>query len=97
MIVDDLLPQPIINFINAIFAPPKSFLTLMLDMLNRTSETVGHGINLNNYFGFFAYLPSEWQRVVQSALAAIVLLAILFLVRSAWDMYIKVKGSVQWW
>lgn len=93
----NILPQSIKNFIDSIFAAPKSFLTLMWDMLNNTSNTIGHGINLNNYFGFFSYLPTEWQSVVQSALAAIVLLAILFLVRSAWDMYIKVKGSVQWW
>lgn len=93
----DLLPAAIKNFIDAIFSPPLSFLTLMRDMLNNAGNAVGKGINLNNYFSFFAYMPSEWQSVIQSALASIVLLAILFLVRSAWDMYFKVKGSSQWW
>jgi len=93
----DIIPAPIRNFIDAIFAPALSFLELMRDMLNNAGTVVGRGINLNNYFSFFGYLPSEWRAVVSSALASVVLLAILFLVRSAWDMYLKVKQSGKWW
>lgn len=93
----DILPTPIRNFIDAIFAPPLTFLRLMRDMLNEAGTVVGKGINLNNYFGFFAYMPPEWQNVVKSALTSIVLLAILFIVRAVWDMYLKVKTSGKWW
>jgi len=95
--VFDILPMSIRNFIDALFSPPMSFLVMMRDMLNNVSLTVGKGISLNNYFGFFAYMPKEWQSVVQSALMSVTLLAILFIVRSAWDMYLKVKGSLKWW
>lgn len=93
----DILPVAIRNFIDAIFSPPLTFLQLTQDMLSRAGTVAGRGINLNNYFSFFAYLPSEWQSVVQSALASSVLLAILFLVRALWDMYLKVKASSKWW
>ena len=92
-----MIPDNIKNYIDAIFSPPLSFLNLMQEMLNNASLVAGKGIDLSNYFSFFAYLPSEWQGVVQSALASIVLLATLFLVRAAWDMYLRVKQSSKWW
>lgn len=93
----ELLPPRVQNFIDAIFAPPLQFLELTRDMLNNAGTVVGKGISLGNYFSFFAYLPTEWQSVVQSALASVTLLAILFLARSLWDMYLRVKQSVKWW
>lgn len=93
----DILPLPIRNMIDSIFNPAIAFLQLIKNLLNNAGTVVGKGINLNNYFSFFGYLPPEWQAVVKSALASVVLLAILFLVRSAWDMYLRVKSSSQWW
>lgn len=93
----DLVPTGAKNFIDAIFAPPLQFLTLTNDMILNAGSVVGRGISLNNYFSFFSYLPSEWQSVVQSALASSVLLAILFLVRALWDMYLRIKQSSKWW
>lgn len=92
-----LLPTKLQNFIDSIFAPPLSFLTMMRDMLNNTSSVIGRGINLNNYFSFFGYLPTEWQAVIQSALASITLLAILWMVKAIWNTYLNTKGSLKWW
>lgn len=93
----DILPAPIRNFFDTIFGPPTAFLELTFDMINKAGTVAGKGINLGNYFSFFGYLPQSWQNVVQSALASVVLLAILYLVRASWDMYLKVKGSSKWW
>lgn len=93
----DILPVPIRNFIDTIFAPPLSFLNLMIDMLNQAGTVAGKGINVNNYFSFFGYMPVEWQNVVKSAMTSIVLLAVLFLVRAIWDTYLKTKASTKWW
>lgn len=93
----DLIPGPVKNFLDSIFAPPMAFLDLMSDTLNQAGTVVGRGINLNNYFGFFGYLPAAWQNVVSSALASITLLAILWLVRAVWNMYLKTKESGKWW
>lgn len=93
----DLLPASMRNFIDSIFAPPLSFLNLMVDFLGRVGTVAGKGINLNNYFSFFGYLPPAWQLAVKSALASVVLLAMLFLVRMIWNAYLKTKNSAQWW
>lgn len=93
----NLVPQPVKNMFDSIFGAPIGWLELMRNMINNAGQVVGKGINLNNYFSFFGYLPNEWQLVVKSALASVVLLAILFLVKAAWDMYLRVKGSAQWW
>lgn len=92
-----MLPAPIKNFIDTVFSPPFSFLQLCYDMLQNAGTVVGKGISLNNYFGWFGYLPNEWQLVVKSALASVALLAVLFLVRALWDMYLKIKQSSKWW
>lgn len=93
----DLIPVRVKNFIDTIFQAPLSFLEMIQDMLNDVSLVVGRGINLNNYFGFFGYLPGPLQAVVQSALASVMLLAIIFLIKSLWNVYLNVKGSFKWW
>lgn len=93
----DLLPTAFKNFIDAIFSPPLSFLHMGIEYLNKISMIAGHGINLNNYFGFFSYLPSSLQSVVNSILGAIILLAVLQLVKGIVRMYFLVKDGAQWW
>lgn len=93
----DIIPGNVRNFIDSLFAPVLSFLQLLRDVLNDVGSVVGKGINLNNYFSFFGYLPQEWQMVVQSALASITLIALLFLVRSIWNVYLKTKESIKFW
>lgn len=93
----DILPAPVRNFVDSIFSPPLSFLQLMQTMLDQAGTVIGKGIDLNKFFSFFSYLPPEWQGVVTSALVSVTLLAILLLVKAAWDTYLRVKGSVKWW
>jgi len=91
------LPAPIRHFLDSIFAPPLSFLQMARDYLAEASLAAGHGINLNHYFGFFSYLPPSMQAVVNSIIAGIIVLAILWLVKSIMRMYFAVKEAVKWW
>lgn len=93
----DLVPVPVKNFIDAIFAPPLSFVGAMSDMLENAAIIAGRGLSLGNYFSFFGYLPASFQTVIQSALASVALLGVVWLVRSLWDAYMRVKGTVKWW
>lgn len=95
--MDNLLPAPIKNFIDAIFNAPLSFLNLILDTINNVSLVAGTGINLNNYFSFFGYLPPEWKSVMTAIMGSITFLALLFIIKSTWNVYLKVKGSIKWW
>lgn len=95
--IEYVLPAPVRNFIDSIFAPPIKFLHMAIDYLGNVQLVAGRGINLNHYFGFFNYLPGPMQTVVQSILAAILLLAILQLVKYILRMYFLVKDAVKWW
>lgn len=93
----DLIPAAFKNFIDSIFNAPTSFLQMGVDYLSHVSLIAGSGINLNNYFSFFSYLPGSVQAVVNSLLAAIVFLAVIQMVKSIVRMYLTVKEAVKWW
>jgi hypothetical protein len=93
----DILPAPIKNMIDAIFNPPIAFLNMVYGFLNKIAMVAGTGINLNNYFGFFSYLPAPMVQVLNSIIASIMLLAILQLIKYIMRVYGQVKGWVQWW
>jgi hypothetical protein len=93
----DILPVAIKNFFDAIFSPPITFLNIVYEYLSHVSMIAGKGINLNNYFGFFSYLPASFQGVINSIIASIMLLAILQLIKAIMRMYGQIKGWVIWW
>lgn len=93
----NLIPEPVRHFIDAIFGPPTAILELVRDRLNAAALPLGRGISIGNYFSFFGYLPTEWRMLVQSILASITLLATLWLARSLWDLYLRIKNSTKWW
>lgn len=92
-----ILPDPIKNFIDAIFKPAITFLDMVLDYLGSISLIAGKGINLSQYLSFFSYLPGSMQLVVQSIISAVMFLAILQLIKYIMRMYYSVKDAVKWW
>ncbi|MMZ53860.1 hypothetical protein D1872_156660 [compost metagenome] len=94
---DYFLPPAIKNFVDSIFEGPIQFLNQGYSYLSKVGTIAGHGINLNNYFGFFSYLPGPLQAVINSLIAGIVLLAILQLVKSFMRMYYALKDGAKWW
>jgi hypothetical protein len=93
----DLIPIMVRNFFDSIFNPPTSFLQMGVDYLSKVSLIAGKGINLNNYFGFFSYLPGPIQGVLNSLISAIIFLAVLQLIKSILKMYFTLKNAVKWW
>lgn len=93
----DLIPAPVRNFFDSIFNPPIAFLQMGVDYLGQVSLIAGRGINLNNYFGFFSYLPASLQAVVNSLLAGIIFLAVLQLIKAIVRMFFAVKAALFNW
>lgn len=93
----DLIPQPVKNMIDTLFNPPLTFLNMIIEYLDDLQLIAGKGINLNNFFGFFAYLPPAMQTVVNSIIASIIFLAILHLVRAIVRMFFTVKDALFRW
>lgn len=93
----DILPAALKNFVDAIFNPPIAFLNMVIGFFTKIAMIAGTGINLNNYFGFFSYLPTPLQQVINSILASVMLLAILQLIKSIMQMYGQIKTWIKWW
>lgn len=93
----DILPQPVKNFLDALFKPAIEFLKMCNEFLESIELVAGRGINLNQYLSFFNYLPPSWQAVLNAILASIMLLAILQLIKFIMRMYFSVKEAVKWW
>lgn len=91
------LPRPLRNFIDSIFGPPIEFLQMARDYLNHAGTIAGHGINLNNYFSFFGYLPPSMRSVVNALLAAVILIGIMEIVKVIIRMYYAFKDGAKWW
>lgn len=93
----NLIPQPVKNMIDTIFNLPIQWLHTIKDMLGSVSLSAGKGINLNNYFSFFGYLPPSLQVCVKSLISSVVLLTVLFLIKAMWNMYLNIKNSSTGW
>jgi hypothetical protein len=93
----DIIPAAIKNFLDAIFLPPITFLNMINEYLSSISLIAGKGINLNQYLGFFSYLPGSLQSVINSLLASILFIALLQLVVVIMRMYYAIKEAVKWW
>jgi hypothetical protein len=93
----DLIPVEVKNFFDSIFNPPTSFLQMGVDYFQSVTLLAGKGISLNNYFGFFSYLPGSMQAVVNSLVAAIIFLAVIQLVKAIVRMYFTVKEAIFNW
>lgn len=93
----DLVPQSAINLVDTIFNAPLQWLSLIRQMLSNASVTAAKGINLNNYFGWFSYLPASFKLAINSILISVGLIVTLIVIRAAWNMYLKVKQSAKWW
>jgi len=89
--------ETIKSFIDKIFSVPISFLDLAIEKLGSIGKVMGQGLNVSSYLSIFGDLPKEWQMVVTSIMASMVLFISLFLVIAIIRMYYAVKEGVKWW
>lgn len=89
--------ETIKSFIDKIFSVPISFLDLAIEKLDGIGTVIGQGLNVSSYLSIFGDLPKEWQMVVTSLMASMVLFMSLFLIIAIMRMYYAVKEGVKWW
>lgn len=89
--------EAIKSFIDKIFSVPISFLDLAIEKLGGIGKVMGQGLNVSSYLSIFGDLPKEWQMVVTSIMASMVLFISLFLVVVVMRIYYAVKEGVKWW
>jgi hypothetical protein len=87
----------LISFIDSLFNGPIQLLQSAINFLSRLANVAATGINVNNYFGWFGVLDPAFQRVINSILASLAFIAILFIVRAVYRIYLSLKAGIKWW
>ena len=82
---------------DTIFGPVLSMLGTALSYLSNVSMVAARGLNLNNFLGPLAGVGPGWATLIKSFLGSVVLVAVVLVVVTSYNLYLKVKEGVQWW
>jgi len=85
------------NFVDSIFDPVFQFLDMMSAKLGEIRHVAAKGIRLDDYFGIFGILGPEWAGVINSLLAALLFLFILFVIQKNSGVLLWFKSLIKWW
>ncbi|MCL6593854.1 MAG: hypothetical protein K6T31_07750 [Alicyclobacillus sp.] len=68
-----------------------------MSFLQRLALTAAHGINVSDYLSWIGVLDPAFQSVINSLLASLALLGILYIVRAVYRAYLSLKSGIKWW
>lgn len=85
------------HFVESLFSPILQFLDLMIGKLNGIAAVSAKGIRLDNYFGVFGVLGPSWARVINSLLASLIFLFILYMIQKYSGVLLWFKSLIKWW
>lgn len=86
-----------VNFIDSIFEPVLQTLQLMIDRMNGIGTIAAKGVNLGDYFGFFAILGPAWTSLISQFIAALIFCFILYMVQKYSNVLLWFKDLIKWW
>lgn len=85
------------SIIDTILGPAITFLQFALDKLNSVSLVADRGLNLDYFLGPVSALGPNWITLVKSLIASMLLLAIVFMAKMAYNAYLNAKEGSKWW
>ena len=85
------------SIIDTILGPAITFLQFALDKLTSISLIADRGLNLNYYLGPIGALGPSWVTLVKSVISSLVLLCIVLVAKTAYNIYLNAKMGVKWW
>lgn len=86
-----------ITFLQLLFQGPEQLLREAANWMNNLSSVAAAGLNISDYVSWIGYLGGPWQKVVNSLLASLTLIGVLFIVRAIYRAYLGLKEGIQWW
>jgi len=86
-----------ITFIDNLFAPVLQLLQDVINFLQQASTVAAAGINISDYFSWLGVLDPAWQGDANALLSGLALLAILFIARAVYRLYLALKQGIKWW
>ncbi|HBX23983.1 MAG TPA: hypothetical protein DEF34_10190 [Desulfotomaculum sp.] len=85
------------DIIDSILGPIQQFLNFSIEKIQGIQLVAERGLNLNYYLGPITHMGSGWVALCFSLISSIVLLAVVFLARSGYSLYLNFKEGVKWW
>ncbi len=85
------------DIVDSIIGPVQQFLNNAIDRMQDIQLVAERGLNLNYYLGPITHLGSGWTALVMSLIGSLILLSVIFLVRSGYNIYLNFKQGVKWW
>lgn len=86
-----------IVFLQLLFRGPEQLLGSVVQWLNQASSVTAAGINLSNYVSWVGLLGPAWVKVINSLLASLTLIGVLFAARAVYRLYLSFKQGIKWW
>lgn len=85
------------SFIDSLFNGPIQLLQQAISFLQGLANTAATGIRASDYLSWIGLLDPAFQRVVNSLLASLAFLAVLYIVRGVYRAYLALKSGIKWW
>lgn len=72
-------------------------MNVIISYLTTVAVTLSDGIDVNNYFGYFAWLGPSWIFLVKTILGGVFLVTVVKVSKMGFSMYLQIKSGVKWW
>lgn len=85
------------SIIDTILGPVITFLNYALDKLNSISMVADRGLNLDYYLGSVGALGPNWVTLVKTLISCLVILVLVYIAKTIYNLYLNAKDGVKWW
>jgi len=85
------------DIVDSIIGPIQLFLNNAIERIQDIQLVAERGINLNYYLGPITHMGTGWTALIMSLISSLILIAVIFLVRTGYNIYINFKEGVKWW
>ncbi|WP_232700220.1 hypothetical protein [Brevibacillus daliensis] len=92
-----MFDTPFKNLIDQIFDFPTGMIDQAAQRISSASSVIGQGIDVSSWLAPISLLGESWVRVVNSLLAGVTFVMIVWISKKLFNVYLNAKNGVKWW
>lgn len=89
--------MPIEEIIDLAIGPLIDLLTNVVAWLDQVSLVAAQGLRLERYLAYAAVAGPEWVELARTTALVLGLVGIVWVAKSGYQLYLRVKAGVKWW